>query len=85
MYARVKATGERIRGTHDSLLATAQILDGTWEIGADGTFDFTWEGTTDLSWDSQKTLTENGQRLYVTEGWNVVMESEIELVEEDES
>lgn len=82
MRARVKATGEAIRGTHESMLALAYVSEDGWQRNPDGTLSFEYAGESKLDWDSQQQIVEDGEALYVTEGWNIVKESEIELIEE---
>ena len=74
---------------HDvAIVATLEQLVGTCDISeaemVDGKLDITYGGYTDVDWDSQETFTDNGQRVFIDENGAQVLESEIELIEDNE-
>lgn len=71
-----------ITGTLD-LVPGRAVLNGATRL-PDGTLDIEWYGETEMFWDDQKTVQRNGQDVYLDDDGNEYLESEIEVIEDDD-
>jgi len=72
-----------IDGTLERLSGCAGVSSATRL--PDGKFELVWGGGTNIYWDEQETvLTDGGERTFIDENGDSVLESEIELIEEDD-
>ena len=83
MYARNRRTGSPIVGTLETLQASARTLEAGFNRDKAGAIEFNHEGYTDVYWNSQQTLTRQGETVFVDEAGDEVVESEIELSDEE--
>lgn len=78
----------RIVATLETLVGTARLYDDDpAELGEDGTLHLHYAGETEVDWDTQETQTSKelatkGQRLFEDENGAILVESEIELIED---
>ncbi|MBS0454017.1 MAG: hypothetical protein JSS14_22165 [Proteobacteria bacterium] len=70
-----------ITGTLEKLLGTCDIADAEM---VDGELELTYGGYTEVDWDSQETFMHDGQRIFIDEGGSQVLESEVELIDDED-
>lgn len=81
-YIPVGLDGQPVRGTHDSLLATANINFVVIEKpGANPEPEYA--GDSDIHWDTQTTITRRGQRQWVQADGDIIPESKLRYVEDE--
>ncbi len=83
IYAISKTTRHAIRGTSETVLGVAEIMDGSWYRDSTGRLQFEYSGETDVCWDAQTTDEEpDGRRKFVDIDGNTIAEDDIELIED---
>lgn len=69
-------------GTLENLSACAAV-NGFYRAD-DGSIGIDYEGTTEVFWDGQVTVQREGQTVYLDEGGNEYLESECELIDDQQ-
>ena len=79
MYAISKKTGLQVIGIVEHVEGVAGLMDDGFSLDGEGKLAHEHDGGTNMNWDSQVPLLDNGERIYVDEGKNVVLESDVGL------
>lgn len=80
----ISKDGNLIIATLERLSGRALIAPGSVRPEPGGGFSFDYEGTTDIFWDDQRTVTQDDERVFLDEEGTEYLESELQLVPEQQ-
>lgn len=82
MRARNRVTGSPIVKSVENIQGSCRLVPDAFERDADGSITLDYEGGTELDWDSGEQATREGEHLYLDAAGEEVLESDVELYED---